>query len=190
MFKKDKRRKAYRYYRRGKRKKFGFWAKVGSKFLWACIVFLTIILLLYAFSFYQKLSQPEVKEPRKPILARVQILNGSSEPKRDDLAQKLAKRLGQLKADNIMSYEIVEIEKCDFKAMGLEDSLANESLILDRIGGRKDGLPSEVALVTAKALGIPSQNVISKKLKNNYQDISLTILIGDDYKTLFPALSK
>jgi hypothetical protein len=196
MFKKDRRRKSYRFYRRGKRKKFGFWANLGSKFLWVSIVFLTILILIYAFSFYQKLSQPEAKEQKNPVLVRVQILNGCSNStvlKGEDVALKLAKRLEQLSAGSIgkvnnMVYEIVEIEKCDFGSIGVEDSLAKESLILDRLGDEKNSSPSEVALLTAQALGISRQNVITKKLKNNYQDISLTIWIGDDYKILFPAL--
>ena len=192
MFKKDKRRKTYRYYRRGKRRKFGFWARLGSKFLWISIVFLTILLLIYAFSFYQKLSQPEAKEQKEPILVRVQILNGCSvsvASSGEGLAQKLAQRLKQLKVDSI-AYEIVEIEKYDFGSIGLEDSLGEESLILDRMGDEKSGSPSEVALITARELGISPQNVVYKKLKNNYRSISLTILIGNDHEIISPAISR
>lgn len=105
------------------------------------------------------------------------------------MAQKIGKRLMQLKVDNI-SYEIMETEKCNFGSMGLEDSLVKESLIIDRIGNKKKDLPSEVALLTARALDISPQNVVYKELKNNYQDISLTILIGNDFRILFPAVSK
>lgn len=192
MLKKDKRKKSYRFYRRGKRKKFGFWARLGSKFLWVSIVFLTILILIYAFSFYRKLSQPEAKEQKKPVLVRIQILNGISEspvPRDEDLAQKLAKKLELLKANNIVC-QIVEIEKCDIGSLGLEDSSAKESLILDRWGDEKNGIPSEVAMLTAEALGINRQNVIPKKLKNDYQDISLTLWIGNDYKILLPASSQ
>ena len=100
------------------------------------------------------------------------------------MAQKMAKRLEQLKVDNIV-YEIVEIEKPSLGSEGLGDSEVNESMILDRMGNENNGPPSEVALLTAKALGISPQNVICKRLKNNYQDVSLTISIGNDYKKLF-----
>jgi hypothetical protein len=199
MFRKGKRRKTYKYYRRSKRKKLNFWTRLGSKLLWVSITFLTILLFIYAFSFYRKLSQTEASEfgfhegeERKPILARIQILNGCSDAsvtKGEDLAQKIGKRLTQLKVDNI-SYEIMETEKCNFGSMGLEDSLVKESLIIDRIGNKRKDLPSEVALLTARALGISPQNVVYKKLKNNYQDISLTILIGNDFRILFPAVSR
>jgi len=184
MFKKNKRKKEHRYYRGKRRKKSNFWSKLTSKFLWVFIIFLIILLGVYAFSFYHKLSQPEAKEQRKPTLARVQILNGCSKSEGVDLAQKMSKRLEQLKVDNIV-YQIVNIEKPELGSMGLEDSEVEESMILDRMGNEKNGSPSEVALSTAKALGISPQNVIYKRLKNNYQDVSLTILIGNDYKILF-----
>jgi hypothetical protein len=184
MFKKKKRKKEHRYYRGKRRKKGSFWSKLASKFLWIMIIFLTGLLAVYAFSFYHKLSQPEAKEQRKPTLARVQILNGCSKPGGMDLAQKMAKRLEQLKVDNIV-YEIVAVEKSELESMGLEDSEVKESMILDRMGNENNDSPSEVALLTAKALGVSPQNVIYKRLKNNYQEVSLTILIGNDYKILF-----
>jgi len=191
MFKKDKRRKTYRYYRRKRRKKVGLRAYLGSRLVEISIVFLTLLLLMYAFSFYRKLSQPEAKEQKKLIFARTQILNGCQKSTGvnhtvhtagsigEDVAQRLAQRLKRLKVNDIV-YQIVEIGK-------LEDSVIRESLILDRLGDQKKGLPSEVALLTAEALGIRQRNVICKKLENNYQGISLTIVIGDDWEILLPS---
>jgi len=188
MFWKSK--KTHRYYRKTKRTKVNFWTKLLSKFLWVTIAFLTILLVIFAFSFFRKLSQPEAsdfgssgKDSGKQITARIQILNGCSESKGKEFTQKITRKLEQFKSEQI-GYEIVESGKCDFGSAGLEDSLVNESLILDRTEGGKDGAPSEAALITARVLGIKPQNVISKKLKNNYQDIMLTILVGNDYKTL------
>ncbi|MCK4404306.1 MAG: hypothetical protein KAW02_04380 [candidate division Zixibacteria bacterium] len=191
MFKKDKRRKTYRYYRRKRRKKVGLRAYLGSKLLEISIVFLTLLILMYTFSFYKKLNQPEAKEQKNLVFVRTQILNGcqksagvnhtvhTSGSIGENVAQRLAERLKRLKVNNIM-YQIVEIGK-------LEDSVIRESLILDRLGGQKKGAPSEVALLTAEALGIRQRNVICKKLENNYQGISLTIVIGDDWKILLPS---
>ena len=194
MFWKSK--KTHRYYRKTKRTKVNFWTKLLSKFLWVTIAFLTILLVIYAFSFFRKLSQPEAsdfgssgKDSIKQISARIQILNGCSESKGKELIQKITRKLEQFKSEQI-GYEIVESGKCDFGSAGLEDSLVNESLILDRAEGGKDGAPSEAALITARVLGIKPQNVISKKLKNNYQDIRLTILVGNDYKTLLSNASR
>jgi hypothetical protein len=191
MFKKNKRRKTHRYYRRKRTKKVGLRAYLGSKLLEIFIVFLTLFILMYAFSFYKKLSQPEAKEQRKLIFARTQILSGCQKSTDvnhtahiagsigEGVAQRVAERLKGLKVNNIV-YQIVEIGK-------LKDSIIRESLILDRLGDQKKGLPSEVALLTAEALGIPQRNVIYKRLEDNYQWISLTIVIGDDWKILLPS---
>jgi len=175
MFKKDKRRKTYRYYRRKRRKKVGLKAYLGSKLLEISIVFITLFILMYAFSFYKRLNQPEAKEQKNLIFARTQILNGCQN---EGVAQRVAERLKRMKVNNIV-YQIVEIGD-------LEDSAFKESLILDRLGDQKRGAPSEVAILTAEALGIRQQNVIYKKLENNYRGISLSIVIGDDWEILLP----
>jgi hypothetical protein len=176
MSKKKKRRKVYRYYRRKRPRKPGVRTYLVSKFLEISIVFLVILLLIYAFSFYKKLSQPQAKEQEGLVLARTQILNGCP---RGDVAERVAEKLKSMKVDNIV-YQITEIEK-------LEDSAPKESLILDRSGDQESEVPSEVALVTAEALGILQRNVLRKTLKNNYQGISLTIVIGDDAEMLLPS---
>lgn len=107
------------------------------------------------------------------VLARTQILNACEN---QGLADKVAHRLERMKVDNIV-YEIMEIEK-------LKDSIPEESLILDRMGGEEDQGPSQVALLTAEALGIPQRNVICKRLEDNYRGIWMTIVIGGDGKML------
>jgi len=154
-------------------------AYLSCKLLEISIVFLSLLLLIYAFSFYRKLSQPEAKEQKNLIFTRTQILNGCQRCEGsmgEDVAQKVAQRLKKMKVDNIV-YQIVEIGK-------LEDSALRESLILDRSGDQKKQTPSEVALLTAEALGISQRNVIYKKLESNYRGISLTIVIGDDWEIL------
>lgn len=173
MSKKSKRRKVYRYYRRKRPKKSGLRTYVSSKLLEICIVLLAVVLLIYGFSFYRKLSQTEAKEQENLVLARAQILNACG---KKDLAHKVARRLRRMKVDNIV-YQITEVEK-------LEDSAPEESLILDRLGDEENETPSEVALLTAGALGIHERNVICKRLEDNYRGISLTIVIGGDGEML------
>jgi len=185
MFKKGKRRKTYRYYRRRRERKPSLRTFLTSKFLETSIFLLTLFLLLYAFSFYLKQSQPRAEQREGLILVRTQILNGIRTPagsEEKDLAQKLAKRLKRLRVNNLV-YEVVEIGK-------LVEFEPKESLILDRKGDKRRGCPSELALLTAKALGISSQNVICKELDNNYRDIALTIVIGTDYRIFFPPTEK
>jgi hypothetical protein len=177
MSKKIKRKKVYRYYRRRRPKKPSLRTYLSSKLLEISIVFLTILLVLFVFSFYKKLSQPEAKEQGSLVLARTQILNGCQ---KEDVAQRVAERLNRMKVNNVR-YQITEIKK-------LKDSAPKESLILDRLGDQNKGGPSEVALLTAEALGIDPQNVIYKKLDDNYRGISLTIVIGTDGEILLTQL--
>ncbi len=155
---------------------------MGSKLVEFSIVFLTLFLLIYAFSFYRKLSQAEAKEQKDLVFVRTQILNGcqkTAESVGESVAQRVAERLKRMQVNDIV-YQIVEIGE-------LEGFTPKESLILDRLGDQKTGTPSEVALLTAEALGIHQRNVICKKLENNYQAISLTIVIGDDGEILLPS---
>jgi len=175
MSRKIKRRKVYRYYRRKRPKKPGLSTYLSSKFLEISIILLAVLLVIYAFSFYKKLSQPEAREGEDLVLARTQILNGCQ---KEDVAQKVAERLKGMRVDKV-TYQILEIEK-------LQDSAPEESLILDRLGDYKNDVPSEVALLTAEALGIRKRNVICKRLEDNYQGISLTIVIGQDGESLLP----
>jgi len=149
---------------------------LGSRLLEISIALAAILLLLYVFSLYKRLSQPEAKEQKELVFARTQILDGY---RREGAADKVAEKLKGMRAHNVV-YQIVEIGD-------LKDSAPRESLVLDRLGCEKTGAPSEVALVAADALGIDRGRVICKRLENNYRAISLTIVIGDDWKTLGPA---
>jgi hypothetical protein len=176
MSKKKKRRKVYRYYRRKIPKKVTWRTYLGSRLLEITIAFAAILLLLYVFSLYKKLSQPEAKEQKELVFARTQILDGFQ---REGAAEKVAERLKGMRERNVV-YQIVEIGK-------LRDSAPRESMILDRLGCLKKGGPSETALLAAEALGIGRGRVICKKLENNYRAISLTIVIGDDWEKLLPS---
>jgi hypothetical protein len=173
-----KKSKTHRFYRKREKKR-------SSKFLEVAIVFLTILLLIYAFSFFKKISQSEAKlEPtqgKESIFVRTQILNGSQ---REGLADSLARRLKGLRVDNII-YDVIETGNFEYLK-------PEQSFILDRgVDEEKTNLktqtpcPSEIALQTAFALGIDKENVLCKKLENNYQEIELTIVIGNDYQRLF-----
>ena len=149
---------------------------LGSRLLEITIALAAILLLLYVFSLYKRLSQPEAKEQKELVFARTQILDGYG---RKGAAGKAAEKLKEMRVRNFV-YQIVEIGD-------LRDSTPGESLILDRMGCQKTGEPSEVALAAADALGIDRERVICRKLENNYRAISLTIVIGDDWERLAPA---
>jgi hypothetical protein len=176
MSKKTKRRKVFKYYRRKRPKKVTWRTYLGSRLLEITIALAAILLLLYVFSLYKRLSQPEAKEQKELVFARTQILDGY---RREGAADKVAEKLKGMRAHNVV-YQIVEIGD-------LKDSAPRESLVLDRLGCQETGAPSEVALAAADALGIDRGRVICKILENNYRAISLTIVIGDDWERLGPA---
>jgi hypothetical protein len=162
----NKKRKTSRFYKRKARKQ-------SSKLLEISIIFLTLLLLIYAFSFFKKISQSETTQKptqsKEFIFVRTQILNGSQ---KEGLAQKLADRLRELKVDNII-YDVIQTGNFEYLK-------PKQSFILDRAGDVEKGNPSEIALLTAQALGIDKERVLCKKLENNYQEIALTIVIGSD----------
>lgn len=175
MSKKTKRKKTYRYYRRRRLKKRSLRSYLGSRLVEISIILIALFVVIYAFSFFTKLNQPTSDRQGDLVLARTQILNAC--PKKE-AAQRVTERLKRMKVNNI-AYQIIETSD-------LRDFEPQESLVLDRLGDRKKETPSEVARLTAQALGIRPQNVIYKALEDNYQGISLTIVIGSDWKVLFP----
>lgn len=175
MSRKSKRKKNYRYYRRRRLKKTSLRKYLGSRLTEISIILATLFLVIYAFSFFTKLNQPSSKRQGDLMLARTQILNACQEK---DALTRVTERLKGMKVNNI-TYQIVETGD-------LKDFEPNESLVLDRSGDPRKKTPSEVAFLTAQALGIPPRNVIYKELDDNYQGISLTIVIGSDWEVLFP----
>lgn len=77
-----------------------------------------------------------------------------------------------------ITYDVIQVGN-------FESSETEQSLILDRTVKEKDGKPSQIALLTAQALGIDKENVLCKELRNNYQEIALTIVMGKDHQKLF-----
>lgn len=174
MSKATKRKKSYRYYRRRRLKKTSLKKYLGSKLIEIFLVLAAIFVAIYAFSLFKKLHQPTVKQQEDLVFARTQILNASLNS--EDAVKVVLERLKEMKANNI-AHHIVEIGN-------LEAFSGKESMILDRTGDKGRKKPSQVALLTAQVLGIPAENVVFKELEDNYQGISLTIVIGSDWGVL------
>ena len=171
MLRKSKKRKVHRFYRKRKKQK-------SSKFLEASIILVALLILIYGFSSFKKISQSEEtaapNQDEDLIFVRTQILNGCQ---KEGLARRLAEGLGGLKVSNIV-YDVIETGNFEY-------SKAEQSFILDRTAEEKEASPSKIALLTAQALGIDKENVLCKELKNNYREIELTIVIGRDHERLF-----
>jgi hypothetical protein len=171
MFRKSKKRKVRRFYRKRKKQK-------SSKVLEASIILVALLILIYGFSSFKKISQSEeIAAPNQDedlIFVRTQVLNGCQ---KEGLSQRLAEKMRGLRVGNIV-YDVIEMGNFEY-------SMAEQSLILDRTAEEKEASPSKIALLTARALGIDKKNVLCKELKNNYQEIELTIVIGRDHERLF-----
>jgi hypothetical protein len=177
MSKATKRKKNYRYYRRRRLKKTSLRKYLGSKLVSFSIILLSLLLAVYAVSLLKELRRPTMKQHEDLVFARTQILNASH---KQNLVKLVTDRLQKMRTSNV-AHQIVEVG--ELEAFG-----GGESMILDRLGDKGDKTPSQVALLTAEALGIPARNVVYKELKDNYQGISLTIVIGSDWEALFSGI--
>ncbi len=144
-----------------------------SKLVSLSILLLTVVLVVYGLSLFTKLRRPPIQRQEELVFSRTQILNASH---REEAVKQVTERLNRMRADNV-AHQIVEVEE-------LEAFLSGESMILDRSTDAGGKTPSRLALLTAQALGIPARNVVRKQLKDNYQGISLTIVIGNDWQVL------
>jgi hypothetical protein len=171
MLRKSKKRKVHRFYRKRKKRK-------SSKVLEASIILVAFLILIYGFSFFKKVSQseetPGSSQDEELVFVRTQILNGCQ---KEGLAQRWSEGLRGLRVSNIV-YDVIEIGN-------FEHSKTEQSFILDRTAREKEASPSKMAFLTARALGIDKENVLCKELKDNYQEIELTIVIGGDHERLF-----
>jgi hypothetical protein len=173
MSKITKRRKNYRYYRRRRLKKTGLWKSLISKLISFSIFLLTLVLVAYGLSLFNRLHRSKIKPQEELVFSRTQILNASH---RDEAVRMVTERLSRMRAQNV-AHQIVDVGE-------LASFQGGESMILDRSAAGGGEKPSRLALLTAQALGIPAQNVVCKQLKDNYQAISLTVVIGSDWRTL------
>lgn len=98
---------------------------------------------------------------------RVQVLNASG--------SKLKPKVIKLLQEKVLgTYYLVIVEQKDFP-----DSPLKETLLLDRMGEKK------LARQVGERLGLKKGNILSKKLENNYLNISYTLILGQDYQKLF-----
>jgi len=132
------------------------------------IIFLTFVLVVYALSFFRHLTLNKAQGTEEPIYIRVQILNGCG---KDGVANKIRERLIS-KSWGDFVFDAVEVN--DFG-----DSTVSHTLILDRKG------QDRIAYQVADVLGIKKENVLTKKLEDNYLDIDLALVLGADYYQIF-----
>jgi len=161
MFKRKGTAKSYRFYRkRSKRKK-------GIRFLDLGIALLGLFTILFVLSSVRRLTQTQAEGSLRTTPLRVQVLNASG--------SKLKPKVIKLLQEKVLgTYYLVIVEQKDFP-----DSPLKETLLLDRMGEKK------LARQVGERLGLKKENILSKKLENNYLNISYTLILGQDYQKLF-----
>ena len=134
------------------------------------IIFLSLVVVIYGFSFVKRLTQNKAEGMPKLATLRVQVLNGCGINK---AAARVAEKLREynLSSENLI-FDV--IDQRNFK-----DSLVTQTLIVDRVGNPK------IAEQVADLLGIDRSNIIMDILKDNYLDLNLSLILGKDYQKLF-----
>lgn len=123
-------------------------------------------LLITAFALYELAVSPggesEIVQDRRTRTIQLDVLNATGESK---LAQRLTDHLRR------KGFDVVEMGN-------YREGVLEKTLVVDR-GGNK-----QAALQVAGALGVPGRQVIEKRDKTLYLDV--TVIIGKDFKTLSP----
>jgi hypothetical protein len=134
------------------------------------IILLTLILVVYALSLasHLTLNKAQGSGTEEPVYLRVQILNGCKE---SGLAEKVRDQLISKRWDKF-AFDVVDMGN-------FGDSTISQTLILDRKGQDKR------VFEAADILGIKKENVLLKRLEDNYLDIDLSIILGADYSRIF-----
>lgn len=154
--------KQARFYKRKEKPK-------SSKLKDWTILFLTLILAIYALSLVRHLTLNEAKGTTEaPINVRIQVLNGCGQ---GGLAEKIRDYLISQKWGNL-TFDVVDVNN-------FNDQPISHTLILDRKG------ENQKAIKVADVLGVSRANVLAKKLEDNYLDIDVTLVVGTDYPQAF-----
>lgn len=134
------------------------------------IILLTLILVVYVLSLvsHLTLNKAQGSGTEEPTYLRVQILNGC---KQSGLAEKVRDQLISKRWEKF-AFDVVDVGN-------FGDSTISQTLILDRKGSDKR------AFEVAGILGIKKENVLLKRLEDNYLDIDLSIVLGADYSQIF-----
>jgi hypothetical protein len=154
--------KTRKYYKKGKIQK-----KAGSKSLSFLIFILGLVVLVYTLSFVKKLTQTEAVGSPKPLLIRVQILNGCGV---SGAAQSVADFLLKQEFEDF-TFDVIEVGN-------YSNPQVPQTLIWDRVGDLSS------TYQVAQVLGIREENVSYHLLKNNYLDIKVTLILGKDYQKI------
>lgn len=139
-----------------------------SRLLELSIAAVFVIVLVYVVSMSIRVSQGVSRTLQSPEqVVRLQILNGCGVT---GLASRLADGLSDY-ADNELEIRVVDTDN-------FEISSVSRSFVISRFEG------DAVATILAAKLGLPTDDIIFQPLEDNYRQISVTLVIGENWETI------
>lgn len=139
-----------------------------SRLLELLIAAVFVIVLVYVVSMSIRVSQGVSRTLQTPeYVVRLQILNGCGVT---GLASRLADGLSDY-ADNDLEIRVVDTDN-------FEISSVSRSFVISRFEG------GAVANILAGKLGLPTDDISFQSLENNYRQVSVTLVIGEDWETI------
>jgi len=143
--------------------------KKNSRLLEMAIVAIFGLVVIYAASFAIRITHGFSKAVENPeYQIRIQILNGCGA---DGAAGQVARALPEIIK---MPLDITIIEVKDFDAYHVA-----ESFLINRHNDM------EPIRILADQLNLDKHDIIYEPIENNYQSITVTLIIGDDYRRIW-----
>lgn len=139
-----------------------------SRLLELLIAAVFVIVLVYVVSMSIRVSQGVSRTlPTPDLVVRLQILNGCGVT---GLASRLADGLSDY-ADNDLEIRVVDTDN-------FEISRVSHSFVISRFEG------NTAATILAGKLGLSADDIRFQPLENNYRQVSVTLVIGEDWETI------
>lgn len=142
--------------------------KKPLRFLELAILFLFVVVVGYVASFSIQMSRGYSQEKEKTeFYINLQVLNGCGER---GLANKLA-NLIEVSVEKPLAVRVIDTD--NFENFGVEKTF---------IISRKNDLKAANLLAEQLHLG---EAVLYREIEDNYLDIGATLVLGEDYRTVF-----
>lgn len=139
------------------------------RFLEISILFLFVVVAVYVASFTVQITKgySSEKEPNEHFI-NLQVLNGCGER---GLANRLADQI-EMAVKNPLAVRVIDTD--NFDNFGVE-----KTFVISRTSNL------EAARLLSDQLGLGA-DVIYREIEDNYLDIGATLVLGNDYLTIFP----
>lgn len=144
-------------------------AKKNSRLLEMAIVAIFALVLIYGASFAIRITHGFSRTVETPeYVVRLQVLNGCGI---DGAAGHIA---GNLSRKVKLPLEAAVLDIGDFSSYHVA-----ETFLISRHENLKP------VKILARQLGLPTDNITYRPIENNYQNLTATLVLGDDYKEIF-----